>query len=71
LAIAYATALSKPLPFAGSLSSKYDRWGALLEKGSPLTKCVSQAIDDLRESGQLQALQQRWMGSAAGAPVLK
>jgi polar amino acid transport system substrate-binding protein len=48
-----------------------DRWGALLTKGSPLTKCVSQAIGDLREGGQLQALQQRWMGSAAGAPVLK
>src|SRR3954470_860361 len=48
-----------------------DQWGALLQKGSPLTKCVSQAIGDLREGGQLQALEQRWMGSAAGAPVLK
>jgi polar amino acid transport system substrate-binding protein len=48
-----------------------DRWGALLPKGSPLTQCVSQAIGDLREGGQLQSLQQRWMGSAAGAPVLK
>src|SRR3954447_4388858 len=48
-----------------------DQWGALLAKGSPLTQCVSQAVADLRESGQLQALQQRWMGSAAGAPVLK
>jgi|tagenome__1003787_1003787.scaffolds.fasta_scaffold20957921_2 polar amino acid transport system substrate-binding protein len=48
-----------------------DKWGALLAKGSPLTQCVSQAVADLRESGQLQALQQRWMGSAAGAPVLK
>jgi polar amino acid transport system substrate-binding protein len=48
-----------------------DKWGALLKKGSPLTQCVSQAVDNLRESGQLQALQQRWMGSAAGAPVLK
>src|SRR4051795_7564859 len=48
-----------------------DKWGALLAKGSPLTECVSQAIADLREGGQLQSLQQRWMGSAAGAPVLK
>src|SRR3954447_2129968 len=48
-----------------------DQWGALLAKGSPLTQCVSQAIGDLREGGQLQSLQQRWMGSAAGAPVLK
>jgi len=48
-----------------------DRWGALLAKDSPLTQCVSRAIADLREGGQLQSLQQRWMGSAAGAPVLK
>ena len=48
-----------------------DQWGALLQKGSPLTKCVSQAIGDLREGGQLQALEQRWMGAAAGAPALK
>jgi polar amino acid transport system substrate-binding protein len=48
-----------------------DQWAALLQKGSPLTKCVSQAIGDLREGGRLQALEQRWMGAAAGAPVLK
>src|SRR3954469_12604113 len=48
-----------------------DKWGALLAKGSPLTQCVSQAIGDLREGGQLQSLQQRWMGSAAAAPVRK
>jgi len=48
-----------------------DKWGALLQKGSPLTQCVSTAIDDLREGGRLQALEQRWMGAAAGAPVLK
>jgi polar amino acid transport system substrate-binding protein len=48
-----------------------DTWGALLQKGSPLTQCVSKAIDDLREGGRLQALEQRWLGAAAGAPVLK
>jgi polar amino acid transport system substrate-binding protein len=48
-----------------------DQWGALLQKGSALTPCVSKAIDDLRESGQLQALEKQWMGAAAGAPVLQ
>jgi polar amino acid transport system substrate-binding protein len=48
-----------------------DRWGALLEKGSKLTPCVSQAIDRLRASGQLQAITQKWMGAAAGAPQLR
>jgi polar amino acid transport system substrate-binding protein len=48
-----------------------DKWGALLQKGSSLTPCVSKAIDSLREGGRLQALEQRWLGAAAGAPVLK
>jgi polar amino acid transport system substrate-binding protein len=48
-----------------------DTWGALLQKGSPLTECVNQAIGDLKESGALQSLEQRWLGAAAGAPVLK
>jgi polar amino acid transport system substrate-binding protein len=48
-----------------------DTWGALLEKDSPLTQCVSKAIGDLKEAGTLQSLEQRWLGAAAGAPVLK
>ena len=47
-----------------------DEWGALLEKDSGLTDCVSQAIDTLRESGELDRITQRWMGQAAGAPKL-
>jgi polar amino acid transport system substrate-binding protein len=48
-----------------------DEWGALLEKGSPLTACVSSAIDGLRESGELARIEQRWMSQAANAPVLE
>ena len=48
-----------------------DAWGALLEKDSPLTACVSQAIDELRADGTLERLEQRWMGEAAGAPELR
>jgi len=44
--------------------------GALLDKDSPLTSCVSQAIDALRSSGQLGQIQTRWMSQAAKAPVL-
>jgi polar amino acid transport system substrate-binding protein len=47
-----------------------DEWGALLAKGSPLTSCVSEAIEELESSGELEALNQRWMSQAAGAPVL-
>jgi polar amino acid transport system substrate-binding protein len=48
-----------------------DRWGALLAKDSPLTACVSQAIDAMRESGELSEITQRWMSQAAGAPELR
>src|SRR4051794_5086892 len=48
-----------------------DTWGALMQKDSPLTKCVNQAVADLKEAGTLQSLEQRWLGAAAGAPVLK
>jgi len=47
-----------------------DQWGALLAKGSPLTGCVSHAIDELRSSGELGKIENRWMSKAAQAPTL-
>src|SRR6476469_10991669 len=47
-----------------------DRWGALLAKGSSLTGCVSHAIDELRSSGELGKIEDRWMSNAAQAPTL-
>jgi polar amino acid transport system substrate-binding protein len=47
-----------------------DQWGALLAKGSPLTACVSNAIEELQSSGELAKLNQKWMSKAAGAPEL-
>jgi polar amino acid transport system substrate-binding protein len=47
-----------------------DEWGALLEKDSSLTGCVSAAIDELRASGELAKIEQKWMSAAAGAPKL-
>ncbi len=47
-----------------------DAWGALLEKDSPLTDCVSKAIEELESDGTLAELEERWMGSSAGAPEL-
>jgi polar amino acid transport system substrate-binding protein len=47
-----------------------DRWGLLLEKGSSLTQCVNQALAKLRSTGELQRLQDRWMGGDA-APELR
>jgi polar amino acid transport system substrate-binding protein len=47
-----------------------DAWGALLQKDSELTGCVSKAIQELESEGTLGELEDRWMGSAAGAPEL-
>jgi polar amino acid transport system substrate-binding protein len=46
-----------------------DTWGALLEKDSSLTDCVSKAVSDLRESGELEQITEKWMGSET-APEL-
>jgi polar amino acid transport system substrate-binding protein len=47
-----------------------DQWGALLAKGSALTACVSEAVNELRSSGELGKITKRWMSDAAGAPEL-
>ncbi len=43
----------------------------MLDKGSPLTACVSAAVDELRSDGTLAELQQTWLDKAGNAPVLK
>jgi polar amino acid transport system substrate-binding protein len=47
-----------------------DQFGLLLAKDSPLTDCVSQAVDALREDGTLDDLEQKWLSDVADAPVL-
>jgi polar amino acid transport system substrate-binding protein len=47
-----------------------DQFGLLLEKGSPLTDCVSQAVDTLGENGTLADLEKQWLSDVADAPVL-
>ncbi len=48
-----------------------DPWGALLAKDSKLTPCVDAAIGRLEASGELQKINDRWLGGQAGAPELK
>jgi polar amino acid transport system substrate-binding protein len=47
-----------------------EEWGALLAKESPLTECISGAVEALEESGELEKITQRWMSQAANAPEL-
>jgi polar amino acid transport system substrate-binding protein len=48
-----------------------EQFGLVLDKGSPLTSCVTQAVDALRQDGTLKNLQQQWLAQSAGAPVLQ
>jgi len=48
-----------------------DQFGLLLDKDSPLTDCVSSAVDALVKDGTLAALEQEWLADVADAPVLE
>ena len=48
-----------------------DEWGALLQKDSELTGCVSAAVDELRDSGELDKIQQRWINAGGGVASLE
>ncbi|PVE12509.1 ABC transporter substrate-binding protein [Streptomyces scopuliridis] len=48
-----------------------EQFGLVLDKGSALTSCVSQAVDGLRADGTLAALEKQWLSDAVDAPVLK
>ncbi|KQZ88387.1 ABC transporter substrate-binding protein [Phycicoccus sp. Root563] len=53
-----------------SASSSPEQFGAVLDKGSKLTACVTQAVDALRADGTLTRLVDQWL-STQGAPELK
>jgi polar amino acid transport system substrate-binding protein len=55
------------LPSSGGAPEQF---GLALEKNSPLTTCVSEAVDALRADGTLTTLVDKWL-SQGGAPVLK
>lgn len=44
-------------------SAQMDQMGIVLEKDSPLTACVSEAISVLKDSGELAAIYDTWIGS--------
>lgn len=48
-----------------------EQFGAVLDKDSPLTPCVSEAVEALRADGSLDAIEQEWLASAGAAPELR
>ena len=52
-------------------SAQQDQIGAVLDLGSPLTACVSEAIAALDASGELQAIYDATITAAQGVPVIE
>lgn len=48
-----------------------DQFGFVLAKGSPLTACVSSAVDALRADGTLAEIEGEYLSNAGGAPLLQ
>jgi polar amino acid transport system substrate-binding protein len=51
-------------------TEKPEQFGIVLDKGSPLTACVSKAVDELGNDSELFKLQKTWLAGAGNAPVL-
>ncbi|MET9019879.1 ABC transporter substrate-binding protein [Actinopolymorpha sp. NPDC004070] len=70
----YMTAAQlKGATIVGQLEQKSgtpEQFGLVLDKGSPLTACVTRAVDALRADGTLDDLAKTWLADVAGAPVL-
>jgi polar amino acid transport system substrate-binding protein len=52
-------------------SENPDQYGLLMEKGSPITDCVNQAVDALQDDGTLKSIEQQWLSSVVNVPVLQ
>jgi polar amino acid transport system substrate-binding protein len=54
-----------------AVTDDVEQFGLVLNKDSPLTRCVSSAVGALRDDGTLDSLQNTWLAEAGGAPVLR
>ena len=57
--------------FPAEQSESPDQFGLLMEDGSPLKECVDAAITELTDSGELAAIEAKWLADATGVPVIK
>ena len=54
-----------------TVTDDVEQFGLVLNKDSSLTRCVSSAVDALRDDGTLASLQNTWLAEAGKAPVLR
>ncbi len=56
--------------FPAEAGGTTDEFGLLFDKGNPLVECANLALAALKESGELDTIEQTWMSDNAGAPVI-
>jgi polar amino acid transport system substrate-binding protein len=52
-------------------STTNEHFGMVFAKGNSLTRCVNEALSELKSDGQLQQIQDKWLSKVVDAPVLK
>jgi polar amino acid transport system substrate-binding protein len=55
----------------GQFPSVGEHYSLLFQKGNPLVTCVNVAINAITSSGQLKALQTKWLGIYNSVPTIK
>ncbi len=53
-----------------STSGEVEEFGLLFEKGNPLVDCVNGALGEVRDSGELEEIEQRWLSQVVDVPEL-
>jgi polar amino acid transport system substrate-binding protein len=57
--------------FPAERSENPDQFGLLMEEGNPLKECVDEAINALTQSGELRAIETRWLQETTGVPIIE
>jgi polar amino acid transport system substrate-binding protein len=57
--------------FPGPTGADAEHFSLVLEKGSPLTACVNEAIAGLKYDGTLDSITKEWLSDKVNAPVLQ
>jgi polar amino acid transport system substrate-binding protein len=52
-------------------AGEQEQFGMLFEKGSPAVSCVNDALTRLKESGELDQIEQRWLSDVVDVPRLQ
>jgi len=53
-----------------AMTGQPEQFGLLFEQGNPLVTCVNEALGRLKESGQLDQIEQRWLSNVTDVPEL-